>query len=171
MEGLNFTIDLGGMNEYIANTFANTIYGQVRTSVESLIKTEYADKIRELTRLEIEKQLVKQVEDFMNGTITVGGGWNAPKRELTREQYLSETIEENLNKNFDGEKLKGIVTSDIKTQIEKFSTSVKKDINSSISQLFTAATKATLTDNVVQMLMDNDTYKKLSNSMQNLIGD
>jgi hypothetical protein len=105
----------------------------------------------------------------MNGNITIGGGWREPERTLTRTEYLTELVEAGLSENFDKEKIEKAIQSEVESKISKFTSSVKSDINANIRSLFDDATKSALTENVVKMLMDNETYRRLQGSMQNLL--
>ena len=58
---------------------------------------------------------------------------------------------------------------EVKRGIDDFERKLKDEINAGIKTYFNTATRQILTDNVVSMLMCNDTYKKLSDSMQTFL--
>lgn len=116
-----------------------------------------------------EETVEKQVSDFMAGSITIGGGWMEPERTLTRTEYMSELVQKELGKRFDEDILKKSAKEEAEIAINAFSRKLKDEINMGIKQYFDAATRSVLTENVVSMLMNNDTYKRLSDSMKTFL--
>lgn len=173
--GIKIEIDAGFMHDYILHTLKNTIEGTACNIARQEVKTLVTDDIKEKVIAEIDNQtksiVEKEIESFMAKDITIGGGWCEPERTLTRQQYLSETIEKELEKKFKNDALKSYAEREAKLAIDAFEIKLKAEINESIKTCFNAATRQTLTDNVVAMLMCNDTYKRLSESMQNFLPD
>ena len=118
---------------------------------------------------QIEKVVSQSISEFMQKEITVGGGWSEPERKLTREQYLSETIENELKHQFKSDAIKSYAQKEVKSAIDKYDRNLRDEINAGIKTYFDTATRKVLTQNVVSMLMSNDTYKKLSDSMQTFL--
>lgn len=167
--GMKVNIDLGNLTTIINNTVNGSIDRIIKESVSGLISNEYKEIIKDKTEAAIYRILDKQVETFMQGNITIGGGWREPERTLTRSEYLTELVTKALSENFDGEKIPKVIKSEVESKINKFTSTVKSDINANIRSLFDDATKTALTENVVKMLMDNETYRRLQGSMQNLL--
>ena len=174
-DGIKIEIDAGFMHDYILHTLKNTIEGTACNIARQEVKTLVTDDIKKKVIAEIDSQtqsiVEKEIESFMAKDITVGGGWSEPERTLTRQQYLAETIEKELAKKFKADAIKTYAEQEVKTAIYAFERKLKDQINASIKTCFTEATRQTLTDNVVSMLMCNDTFKKLSESMQNFLPD
>ena len=105
----------------------------------------------------------------MAGDITIGGGWFEPNRTLPRIDYMSELVQNELGKRFDSASMQESAQREARAAIDKFSKQLKDEINAGVKQYFDAATRQVLTENVVSMLMANDTYRKLSNSMQSFL--
>ena len=169
LEGMKVTVDLNNINKIILNTVTNTIDNTINNAVKAVINTAYAETIKEKTEAAIDRILDVQVEKFMAGSITLGGGWKEPERTLTREEYLTELVTAALSKNFDKDKIEKVIQSEVESKISKLTSSVKSDINANIRALFDDATRTALTESVVKMLMDNETYRRLRGSMQNLL--
>ncbi len=165
------TIDKDDLNTRIISAFQNSISNHVRSAVSNIVEAEYGKRIREITTETMQNKISEHVETFLQQPIEIGGGWREKSRTLTRDEFLSETIQKNLDGKFDEEKLSKSIAESIKNSIDKFSLGVKTDINFKVKNMFDDAMKQNLTDSIVSMLMDNDTYKRLSGSMKSLIGN
>ena len=176
-DGVTIQIDSGFMSDYIKATIMNTIERSAKDIASEKIKSIITDELRNeiLSEMEagIKSAVAKEIENFFKGEITVGGGWMNPERKLKRNEYLSELVQDELKKKFDGSTstLREEVSKAARNEIEKFSKKLRDDINSQIKQVFSDTTRQALTDSVVNMLMCNDTYKKLAESMEKLLPD
>lgn len=170
--GLRMEIDTTQFTEYLRNTMANTSTSAaervINKTITTIVTDTYTDEIKKMTRDAMELIVSQQVQEYMNGPITIGGGWREPERTLSRTEYLTECIQENL-KSVDQEKIKSMAENIVRDYLVKFSRNLKNDINRDIQKMFDDATRQTLTASVVDMLMTNDTYQKLSTSMSKLL--
>jgi phage terminase small subunit len=171
--GMKIEIDTGFMHDYIRHTLKNTIEHKAisiaNDEVKKLITEELKQKVREEMELQIKDVVSESISEFMQREITVGGGWSEPERKLTREQYLAENIEKELKSQFKSDAMKSYAQKEVKSAIDKYDRTLRDEINAGIRTYFDAATREILTQNVVSMLMSNDTYKKLSNSMDTFL--
>lgn len=171
--GMKIEIDTGFMHDYIRHTLKNTIEHKAisiaNDEVKKLITEELKQKVREEMELQIKDVVSESISEFMQREITVGGGWSEPERKLTREQYLAENIEKELKSQFKSDAMKSYAQKEVKNAIDKYDRTLRDEINAGIRTYFDAATREILTQNVVSMLMSNDTYKKLSNSMDTFL--
>ena len=167
------TIDTTRLTDYISHTISNTVANKTRkiinNQIKSIVTDTYKEEIEKITKKAISSIVDQKIAEFMAGDITIGGGWSEPQRTISREQYLSEVVENELNKRFGSGKIPATIKDDAIEKIERFTNSLRRDINRSIGDLFNKATREALTDNVVNMLMANDTFKKLSDSMNHLL--
>lgn len=171
--GFKIEIDAGFMHDYIVHTLKNTIEGKTSEIAISEIKNIITNNLKENVLAEMENQISdvvsKQIDEFMKKDIKVGNGWREEERTLTRTQYLSELIEKELDKRFQNDELKRYAEQEAKRAIDKFNKTLRDEINAGIKNYFNQATRQILTENVVSMLMCNDTYKKLEASMQTFL--
>ena len=171
--GMKIEIDAGFMHDYILHTMKNTIENEACRIATAEIKNLVTNDIKQCVLAEMNKQIQGVIENeiavFMNNEITVGGGWREPERKLTRTQYLAETIEKALEDKFKSDAIKSYAEREAKTAIDGFERKLRDQINAGIKTYFNEATRQVLTENVVSMLMCNDTYKKLSDSMQTFL--
>lgn len=171
--GFKIEIDAGFMHDYIRHTLENTMTGEVasiaRQEIKSLVTNEIKQEVLGEMKRQIKSIVENEIADFMSKEITIGGGWREPERKLTRTQYLSETIEKELQEKFKSDAIKQYAEHEVKSAINTYDRKLRDEINAGIKQNFDAATRQILTENVVSMLMCNDTYQKLSNSMQTFL--
>lgn len=171
--GIKIEINAQFMSDYIFHTLKNTMENEsvkvATDEIEKIIDENLKDFIFNEMKSKVSSIVDKQVDKFMEGKISVGGGWAEPARELTREEYLSETIAKELESRFKSDSLKKYSQRSIEEAINQYSIELKKEVNKSISTYFDAATREVLTNNVVNMLMSNETYQKLSNSMKTFL--
>ena len=174
--GIELKIDTGFMDDYIKHTIQNTISNEAKTIAETHIRSFISEEIKEIVVNEIKEQAAKLVADeiasFWGEDIVVGGGFfDGPARTISRRDLLTETVQKELKEkcNVKGiaETAKAIVTK----EIDSFERDLKYQINSGIKGYFDEVTKQTRTDNVVAMLMCNDTYRKLNESMSSFLPD
>jgi hypothetical protein len=171
--GVKIEIDSGFMSDYIRHTMLNTIHGcayQIASKeIKSLVDEDMKKSIHNEMSTQVATVVSGAIDEFMDKEITVGGGWREPERKLTRTEYLSELIEKELESRFKSDSLKSYAEREVKSAIDKYERKLRDEINAGIKTYFDEATRRILTENVVSMLMCNDTYQKLSNSMQKFL--
>lgn len=168
-------IDTEYMTEYIRQTLTNTFRGQAREiaerEIKAIVKSEYESCVKQITKEAVSKIVEDQVAEFMAGDITVGGGWSEPSRTLSRKEYLSELVEKNLAPAFEKDSIINQAKKAAEEAITAFTRKMRDDINAGIKKNFDSSVRQTLTDNVVSMLMSNETYSRLSSSMSRMLPD
>lgn len=171
--GVKIEVDVGFIQDYIYYTLKNTTEREIiaiaQKEIKSIITKELKDEILNEMRTQIKAVVSNSISDFMAKEITIGGGWNKPDRKVTREEYLSETIEDELKDRFESDALRKCIVSDIARGIDNYDRKLRDEVNKGIKTYFDEATRQTLTENIVSMLMTNDTYQRLSNSMKTFL--
>lgn len=168
-------IDAEYFTEYIRNTLKNTFRGEARViaerEIKAIVKSEYESCVKQITQEAVSKIVEDQVAEFMAGDITVGGGWSEPSRTLSRKEYLSELVEKNLAPAFEKDSVINQAKKAAEEAITAFTRKMRDDINAGIKKNFDYSVRQALTDNVVSMLMSNETYSRLSSSMSRMLPD
>lgn len=171
--GMKIEIDTVFMSDYIKHTLKNTIESKTisiaKEEIQKLITDDLKNSVRQEIKKQLEEAVSKEIAEFMSKDITIGGGWSEPERTLTREQYLAETIEKELSAKFKSNALRDYAQREAENAINKYDKALRDDINKGVKTYFDSATREILTQNVVSMLMSNDTYQKLSNSMNTFL--
>ena len=167
------TLDIPEINTLIKhavqNTLQNSVYKMIELQVKSVVDQEIKNVAKEYADEALKESIDKEISAYMQRDITVGGGWASPERILSREAYLSECISKALDEKLKPEEIKKIVTESCRSTIDSRLATLKNDINTGIKCKFDEATRKTLSENVVTLLMAGDTYKRLSDSTGSLL--
>ena len=137
--------------------------------IREIVTKDLQKEIIDYTRSAIADVVNAEITKFMQNPIKVGGGWNEPIRELSREDYLSEIVSKKLDDALNKEGIAKIVNDRADRQIREFTEGVKDRINRKLKDQFNDAMKEQLSQNIIQLLLANDTYQKLQQSMTNLL--
>lgn len=166
---ISVSINSDDLARRISSAFNNSVSGLVNSTISGYMREEYEKRIREMTEAELSKRIAMQVEAYMKETITIGGGWGEPKQELSRDEYLSQTIKTLIDKKHPQENYERELERIANEAIKKWSSGMKQNINAGIASTFNEITRQNLTDNIVAMLMNSDSYRQLSGSVQALL--
>lgn len=163
------SIDLDDMKLRIENAFKNSIASQVDVVIEGIARRQFEDIIKDRTKEVIEQKIQDSVTLFFGEDIKVGGGWREEATVMTRQEYLSKTIEDALKGKIVEDQFAKHIAADTTKAIEKFTSDLKMKVNANVQKLFTTAMHQNLTDSIVNMLMSNETYQNLDKNIQNLL--
>ena len=187
MEKLQATIELTGMQEIaegvLSKVLDETIQDTIKEIVSDIIKEKYKDIIKEQVSVMLKEQLDNMI---YNHKIQVGGDYfsNEPTREVTIAQLTSEKVREFVTnqqftikdswgdkkiKTFDEyirEKLN--VDGEVKKQLNSYIADIRNDINNKIKDMFTESTRNLLSDSILNLLQQNETYKRIETNISSI---
>ena len=159
------------------------------------IKKEVLDGINEKIQYAASDIIKGIVQEFMdNGKIQVGGTsvWDdEPKEELTLTQYAKRCVKDCIEnsrfrivKNFEKDRYNGRyraetkeytfdeyllqhlgIDDEVKNYLDKQVDEVRQQVNRDVKAAFDESTKTMLSNAVLQVLMANDTYKKIESNI------
>jgi len=173
-----------GIIQAVANSLRETLRDEIMNEIKKDIlgdmKATISDNVNDITR-----ELL--VEIYEGEKIKIGGGWGEEPKEYTIKQYIMESIKNSFS---DGEvqvrvedrygayKTKKVpftewvtsecVSPEIEKHIDKQMKKVKDEINSKVKSIFDDSTRKMLSENVLNILMANDTYKKIESNIANI---
>lgn len=187
MEKLQATIELTGMQEIaegvLSKVLDETIQDTIKKIVSDIIKEKYKDIIKEQVSVMLKEQLDNMI---YNHKIQVGGDYfsNEPAREVTIAQLTNEKVREFVTnqqftikdswgdkkiKTFDEyirEKLN--VDGEVKKQLNSYIADIRNDINNKIKDMFTESTRNLLSDSILNLLQQNETYKRIETNISSI---
>ena len=170
---MKIEMDATEMLSDIVHEVSRRVLADTHKIAEGMIREIITEKLQkeiiDYTRSAIADVVNAEISQFMQNPIKVGGGWNEPVRELSREAYMSEIVSKKLNDALDKEGIAKIVNDRADRQIREFTEGVKDRINRKLKDQFNDAMKEQLSQNIIQLLLANDTYQKLQQSMTNLL--
>lgn len=170
--------------ENFAKGIAHEVRRTLKKEIVSELKKEVLDGLKDDIRNNISTMSEEIVREVYENEKIILGGWGEEKQEITIKQYLLNSIRDSFK---DG---KFIIKEkdrwgDIKTKevsIEEYINSkiqfasiekhiddevdkIRRDINSRVKDMFDSSTRQMLSDNVLQVLMANETYRKIQDNI------
>lgn len=169
-------------------SFASGIILEVRRTLKDEIvkdlKESFMKELKDDIMEHIKDVSLDLVRDVYDNEKVIVGGWGEDKKEYTVRQYILMNIQKTFKdgvftfttKDAWGDKEEKKVSladyinnelkfekfeKEINSQVDK----IRKDINQRISDTFDASTRQMLSDNVLKVLMANDTYKKIQDNI------
>lgn len=163
-----------GIKEAVKEELKPVIAEEIRDEIKAEAKKEIMDRVKELLPDLTEKWLKDLlVEIYSTEKISVGGGWDKDAKEYTLKEYVIEQIKERIVNNNCGSKrsyssetfaqwfTSQCVDTEIKRVIDREIKDVRDDVNRNVKNLFDSSTKEMLSQTLLNMLMANETYKKI----------
>lgn len=170
-----------GIKEAVKEELKPEIADEIREEIKGEIKKEIMDKVKEQIPEDTSTYLKNIMEEIYNTEIIkVGGGWDKEAKEYTFREYVIEQVKKCILNNDCGSK-KGYsresfnewfrdkcVDSDIKKIIDREIESIRNDINRKVKNMFDTSTKQMLSETVLNVLMANDTYKRIESNISSI---
>lgn len=168
--------------------FAKGIATAVKKTLKKEIIAELKKSVLEDLKDDIQKNISAMSEEIVREIYenekVILGGWGEEKQEVSVKQYLLNAIRDSFKegKFITREKDswgdvkttkisiqeyidKKINFSAIQKDIDREVDRIRKDINRKIEDIFNSSTKQMLSDNVLKILMANETYQKIQNNI------
>lgn len=167
-----------GIKEAVKEELKPEIAEEIREEIKSEIKSKIMNKVKEQIPEDTSVWLKSIMEDIYNTEIIkVGGGWNEDTKEYTLKEYVIEQIKNRIVNNDCGSGDRysktsfnewfrdKCVDSDIQKVIDREIRTIRDDVNSKVKNMFDSSTKQMLSETVLNVLMANDTYKKIESNI------
>ena len=181
-----------GIIAEVTNKVRKNLYSEIIGELKKDIVADMKEQIK-LSVHEILKGIIDDYME--NEKLSIGGNsiWDdEPKEKLSMKQFAKRCIKNSIEKSeftiFEGFKEsryhKGCyeasskkvtfqeyikdnlgITNEMQKYIDSQIDDIRKQINGNIKDIFNKSTKTLLADNVLQVLMSNDTYKKIQNNI------
>ena len=168
--------------------FAKGIATAVKKTLKKEIIAELKKSVLEDLKDDIQKNIAAMSEEIVREIYenekVILGGWGEEKQEVSVKQYLLNAIRDSFKEgkfitrekdSWGGVKTtkisiqeyidKKINFSAIQKDIDREVDGIRKDINRKIEDIFNSSTKQMLSDNVLKVLMANETYQKIQNNI------
>lgn len=193
---VNFEIDVDSLSSYVENNVFQGIEERVSKRLEDIILKEFKEKTSKIEKI-VDEKIDNVVKDFIkdiyeNKTIKVATNnrWNdvtveevvlqdlvmeklrkitedgkiefTPRSSYSNKEYM--TIAEYIKSKY----LDESIETKLKSEVEKQMKTIKNQIETNLKSTFDSATKSMLTDQVMQILMQSETYRKISTNVSAL---
>lgn len=179
-KNLQINFDVENFAKGIATAVKKTLKKEIIAELKKSVLEDLKDDIQKNISI-MSEEIVREV--YENEKVILGG-WGEEKQEVSVKQYLLNRIRESFKdgkfitekKDIWGdvettevsieEYINGKINfSAIQKDIDREINSIRKDINSRIKDMFDSSTRQMLSDNVLQVLMANETYQKIQSNI------
>lgn len=168
-----------GIKDAIQQELGKDLAEEVKSELKGEIRAELFSKIKEEIQANTYDTVQKMVLDiYDNEKVIIGGGWNEEPKEYTLREYVIQQVKDVIANNgiVKDKKSYGKVTfqewfrekcvdGDIQRIIDKEISNIRNDVNYKVKNMFDQSTKTMLSDAVLNVLMANETYKKIENNI------
>lgn len=171
-----------------AKNFAEGIASEVKRTLKNEIISDLKKEVLKDLKDDIQNNIAKMsydiVRDVYENEKVIIGGWGKEKQEISVKQYLLNEIRDSFKdgkfitkekdnwgdvetrevsiKDYIDSKIKfDAIQNDIDREIDQ----IRKNINTRIKDMFDSSTRQMLSDNVLQVLMANETYQKIQGNI------
>ena len=181
-EGAKITVQLE--TEILKRTIVDELHSELYGSLKAAALAEAKAQIIPALKDEVvnhTKEIVRGMIDDIYKTekITIGGGWDEKREELTFEQFVKREIKKIIQSgkiedkrgystSFEDYFTKQCVNSEVENFMNKNIDEMRKSINVKLKTLFDQQTKNLLSDTVLNVLMASETYQGIENSVKRL---
>lgn len=171
---LELKCDLRNLKEQIVNEIKYKVKDMVITEIKKEVKEEIINQeFRELLKNSIQDLITQEAIKIFDEGMTVTDRWGdvietRTFREIVKEQTKKELEKSNsyYSSNSYKDKFEDQIKKTIKNEIENEMKSITDNVKSDIQEIFNNATKDQLSETMFNLLMQNETYQKLNNSIK-----
>lgn len=179
-EKLQINFDVENFAKGIATAVKKTLKKEIIADLKKSVLEDLKDDIQKNIAT-MSEEIVREV--YENEKVILGG-WGEEKQEVSVKQYLLNAIRDSFKDGKFITKEKGrwgdvettevsikeyidkkINFSAIQKDIDREVDGIRKDINRKIEDIFNSSTKQMLSDNVLKVLMANETYQKIQSNI------
>lgn len=182
---MKVTLDMENLAGIVQEIVSKNINNVIEEKITSMIAHHTEQKADEIIQQIVNEKLTSYVENYIKtATISVGGGWNSEPKVYTVDQYIQMEIADSMNshtlKTKDRNGYSTTVTfeefikqecdieSKVQAALKKFMNGVKADVNRNVSAIFDQATQAALSESIVNLLMNSNTFLDMKESIQRI---
>lgn len=188
---MKVTLELDNLENIVQTTLEKNLGNVVKEQIADIVKKTADNLIKDTINTQVSKNFQHFVDEYITTKkIKVGGSYwdNEPEQEYTVEQYIKQQLKEKL----DSKKLKlkqmdsyGRYTNNyeevsfetyisrqfdpnemIKKELDAFMDDIRKQVNTTMKEIFDNSTKSMLSNAVLNILSANDTYRQIENNIK-----
>lgn len=185
---LQATIELTGLQAIAEESLRKVIKQTIDDTVVEIIKNYIEKNYKEIINIKVSSMLEEQLNDVLyKHKIQIGGDYfsKEPAREVTIAELTDERVKEYItNKQFRTKdrygdyyrtstfdeyvKDKLDLETKVKRELDDFIKDTRDDINKKMKDMFTQTTQALLSDSILSILQQNETYKRIETNISSL---
>lgn len=181
---MELTLKMDNLEQLIKTSLEENLNNVIKEEIRVVVSRLVQDSKTSIAEYINTKVLGIADEYISNATISIGGGWKEEPKTYTIEEYIKAEIADRIESgkflvksaysNDTYKSFSDFVTErfDVDVKIQKELTSfmdkVKKDINRNIEEMFNQTTQAALSSSIINLLMQNDTFINMQDSIKRI---
>ena len=170
--------------ENMARGIASAVKSDLKDEIIASLKKDFLSELRNDIMDSIREVSFEIVKDVYDNEKVIEGGWGEEKKEYTVRQYILMKIQNTFkdgsftfeskdrwgDKKTETVRLEDYINSQLswdkfKKEIDGEISDIKSGINNRIKNMFNSSVKSALADSIVQVLMENETYRKIQTNI------
>lgn len=185
---MKVNIDMENLSNAVEIAITENANNVIKDVIEKKISTYIDKNYKKIIEITINEKMEEYLKNYLETTtITVGEGLlNQNIKTYTIQEYINKQISDIMNnKKFETEiknrwgeksfqevsfdefiKQSFDVSKEVRHQLENYMKSVKDDINRNIKNVTNQVMKDMLSNTIFEILMQSDTYSKISNGLK-----
>lgn len=184
---MKITLEMDNLQALVTETLDNNLTNIVTKEVDTLI-TNSVQESRTVIQEIVNERIKNYLDDYLKtATISIGGGWKKEPKTYTVEEYIKKEISEIMDSGkFLAKKSNGYsdttyyktfdeyvketfnVNATVQKSLNDFMTGVRKDVDKNVSEMFNQTTRAALSESIINLLMRNDTFLNMQDSIKRI---
>lgn len=170
---LELKCDLEFLKNQIVSEIKYKVKDMVIVDIKKEVKEEFIDEeFKKILKESIQELIKQETLKIFDEGITITNSWGEEKETKTFRQLVKEQTKDVLEGRGDysrssyKDKFREELKKTIKNEIENNMEKTTKETKEQIQEVFNEATQKQLSSTMFDLLMQNDTYQKLNNSMK-----
>lgn len=170
---LELRCDLEFLKKQIVNEIKYKVKEMVINEIKAEAKEEFiTNEFKEILKDSIQELITQEALKIFDEGITITNSWGEEKETKTFRELVKEQTKEALeggnyySKECYKDRFKKELKRTIEHEIESIMEKTTKETKQQIQEVFNDATQKQLSDTMFNLLMQNETYQKLNNSIK-----
>ena len=170
---LELKCDLEFLKKQIVNEIKYKVKEMVINEIKAEAKEEFiTNEFKEILKDTIQELITQEALKIFDEGITITNSWGEEKETKTFRELVKEQTKEALeDRNYYSrecykDRFKKELKKTIEHEIESIMEKTTKETKQQIQEVFNEATQKQLSDTMFDLLMQNETYQKLNNSIK-----
>lgn len=170
---LELRCDLEFLKKQIVNEIKYKVKEMVINEIKAETKEEFiTNEFKEILKDSIQELITQEALKIFDEGITITNSWGEEKETKTFRELVKEQTKEVLeggnyySRECYKDRFKKELKRTIEREIESIMEKTTKETKQQIQEVFNSATQKQLSDTMFDLLMQNETYQKLNNSIK-----
>lgn len=190
MGKLEATIELTGLQSVAEESLKEVLSGSIKDTVTKIVQESIKENYKDIIEERVSTMLAGQIDNMLyNHKIQIGGDYlsKEPVREVTIAELTDEKVREYITNNqfttkdrygeytriktfqeYIDEKL--CLNTKVQKELNSFVEDTRYNINEKMKEMFDDSTRTLLSDSILNLLQQNETYRRIETNISTIAG-